>query len=194
MKYILSFLLGVSMTSSLIAKDQTGNIGQVMMVGMKGTSVNDNSDIVQQMKKYKIGGIVLFPKTEQYPNQNIVDEKQLKKLTNDLHYYAQKYGIPKLLIAVNQEGGVINGLKPEKFPLIKQCADAGLNKSQKDIGDSGDAALASKQSKCIGEALKSYGIDINFAPVAAIEINPDSDVIAKWAGVMVMMLSRLQNF
>lgn len=180
MKYILSLLLSIVSISLLMANNQSDNIGQVMMVGMKGTSVNENSDIVQQMKKYKIGGIVLFPKTEQYPDQNIENAKQLQKLTKDLHFYAEKYGIPKLLIAVNEEGGVINGLKPEKFPLIKQCADTGLNKSQKDIGNLGDIALANKQSKCIGEALKSYGIDINFAPVAAIEINPESEVIAKW--------------
>ena len=133
MKYILSLLLSIVSISLLMANNQSDNIGQVMMVGMKGTSVNENSDIVQQMKKYKIGGIVLFPKTEQYPDQNIENAKQLQKLTKDLHFYAEKYGIPKLLIAVNEEGGVINGLKPEKFPLIKQCADTGLNKSQKDI-------------------------------------------------------------
>jgi beta-N-acetylhexosaminidase len=88
--------------------------------------------------------------------------------------------LPKLLIAVNEEGGQINALKPENFPAIKQCADQGLNLSQADIGKTGDIKLAKKQSYCIAEALKEYGINVNLAPVAAIEVNPDSDVIAKW--------------
>ena len=156
------------------------NIGQVMMVGMKGTEINENSDIVRELRDYNIGGIILFPKTEKYPNQNIVDAKQLKKLTHDLQMYAKEFGLPKLLIAVNEEGGQINALKPENFPAIKQCADQGLNLSQADIGKTGDIKLAKKQSYCIAEALKEYGINVNLAPVAAIEVNPDSDVIAKW--------------
>ena len=121
------------------------NIGQVMMVGMKGTEINENSDIVRELRDYNIGGIILFPKTEKYPNQNIVDAKQLKKLTHDLQMYAKEFGLPKLLIAVNEEGGQINALKPENFPAIKQCADQGLNLSQADIGKTGDIKLAKKQ-------------------------------------------------
>jgi beta-N-acetylhexosaminidase len=156
------------------------NIGQLMMVGMKGTEVNQNSDIVRQIRDYNVGGIILFPKTEKYPDQNIVNAKQLKKLTHDLQAYAKEFGLPKLLIAVNEEGGQINALKPEDFPAIKQCADEGLNLSQADIGKTGSLKLAEKQSYCIAEALKEYGVNMNLAPVAAIEVNPDSDVIAKW--------------
>lgn len=165
-----------SVATAKVNKD----IGQVMMVGMKGTEVNQKSDIVRQLRDYNIGGIILLPKTEKYPDQNIVDAKQLKKLTHDLQMYAKKNGLPKLLIAVNEEGGQINALKPEKFPAIKGCAEEGLNLSQADIGKARDLKLAKKQSDCIASALKEYGVNVNLAPVAAVEINPESDVIARW--------------
>lgn len=169
MKKMLCLALSVALFSVATAKVNK-DIGQVMMVGMKGTEVNQNSDIVRQLRDYNIGGIILFPKTEKYPDQNIVNAKQLKKLTHDLQMNAKKFGLPKLLIAVNEEGRQINALKPEKFPAIKKCAEAGLNLSQTDIGKSGDLKLAKKQSDCIAEALKKYGVNVNLAPVAAVEM------------------------
>ena len=174
MKYFKSALL-LSLAISVNAYAQK-NIGQIMMVGMKGTTVDDNSDIVKQMKSYNIGGIILFPKTGAYPEQNIENATQLEKLTSDLQGYAKQFGLPKLLIAVNQEGGQINGLKEENFPALKQCT----NLSQADIGKTNDLALATKQSECIGRVLKNHGITVNMAPVAAIDLNPESEVIAKW--------------
>ena len=102
-------LVCILVITTSFAANLNKNIGQLMMVGMKGMEVNQNSDIVRQIRDYNVGGIILFPKTEKYPDQNIVNAKQLKKLTHDLQAYAKEFGLPKLLIAVCQMSTRIAG-------------------------------------------------------------------------------------
>ena len=150
--------------------------GQVMMVGFEGTSVDDQSPIVQQIKKYHIGGVIIADHYVNYHNtgkpktRNIISPDQLKKLISQLQYYAKKYHVYPLLIAVNQEGGQITTLKSNKEFHLK------LNDSQQTLGDH-HRKLIFRQAYLTGKFLHQYGININFAPVAALNSNPDNPAI-----------------
>ncbi|MCX6764957.1 MAG: hypothetical protein NT148_00220 [Candidatus Nealsonbacteria bacterium] len=116
-------------------------IGQLFIVGIKGKKID--SDTEDFIKSYHPGGVLLL-------GQNIESEAQLKDLIFSLQKIAlNDTGLP-LLIAVDQEGGLISRLKwAEKTPQaeIKNAAEA--------------FSIAKKR----GEDLTKDYIDLNFSPV-----------------------------
>ncbi|PIU28464.1 MAG: hypothetical protein COT09_04825 [Candidatus Hydromicrobium americanum] len=61
-------------------------IGEMIILGFRGTEVSDSSKIVKDINKYYIGGIILFNydvPSKSFP-RNIVDPKQTKKLIEDI--------------------------------------------------------------------------------------------------------------
>ena len=71
----------------------TDHIGQLCMIGFEETEVTP--DLRAWMQNYQPGGVILF-------SRNLVNPKQIAKLTNDLQTLA---GTAPLLIAIDQEGG-----------------------------------------------------------------------------------------
>lgn len=172
MKRMVIFLVCFfSMTLSFAEPDLQHAVGQMMMVGFMGTSVNAQSPIVQVIKNYHIGGIILFDHLEKKEGahwipRNIENPEQLKKLIAQLQMFAKQYHDYPLLIAINQEGGKINALTPGKgFNL-----DGNL--SQAKLGKSGDQSLIYQQALFRGNLLRHLGINLNLAPVADLNINP----------------------
>jgi len=151
-------------------------IGQMMMVGFRGTTVNDQSPVVKAIKNYHIGGVLLLPHEKingKTVVRNIKDPQQLKKLTQQLQTYANKYHDAPLFIAVNQEGGLINALK------TKDGFNVGKNYSEAKLGQLNNPKLAYQQALARGRLLKKSGINLNFAPVADLNINPNNPGIGK---------------
>lgn len=151
-------------------------VGQMMMVGFRGTQIKPDSPIVQAIKKYHIGGVIIFRSEFIHGKKvirNIQNPQQLKTLTMTLQYYARKYHDAPLLIATNQEGGrVDNLLKKDGFKL-------GANESQKKLGERNDLNAIKQQSYQRGKLLHFYGINLNLAPVADLNTNPNNPAIAK---------------
>ena len=61
-------------------------IGEMIILGFKGTEVDNTSKIVKDINKYYIGGVILFDydvPSKSFP-RNIVDPKQTKKLIEDI--------------------------------------------------------------------------------------------------------------
>lgn len=143
-------------------------VGQMMMVGFHGKSVGENSPIVVAMKKYHIGGIIICDHRDPASGKkvaNFSNPEELKKLINQLQFYAKKHHVYPLFISINQEGGKINALNisdPSQFELGK--------KSQQDI-----YAATFKRALL----LKDLGVNVNLAPVADLNINPDNPAIGK---------------
>jgi beta-N-acetylhexosaminidase len=140
--------------------------GQMMLVGFGGTAIDEHSSIVKEIKKYHIGGVIL-----DYTNVN--NPAQLKRLTSQLQFYAKKYHDYPLFIALNQEGGLINTIKPSQGFNNKDDPsqfELGKTNNQKRIYDS-----AYKRALL----LKEYGINLNLAPVADLNINPNNPAIGK---------------
>ena len=141
-------------------------IGQMIMIGFRGTEAADDSYIANVIKNLKIGGVVLFDydAPSKSFSRNIINPKQTKKLIFDL----QSFSSVPLFVAVDAEGGNVNRLKKEYgFSNILSAEEMGRRGIDTTIGESGK--LASE--------LKELGFNMNFAPVVDINVNPGNPVI-----------------
>ena len=145
-------------------------IGQMLMVGLRGHTEIDVSSFFKSIKGYSIGGVVLYDQniTVSPPSlHNIRSPKQLTSFTSAL----QKESAIPLLIAIDQEGGKVNRLKPEYgFPDSKSWAEIGkINKLN----------ITKKNAKLTAKTLKMNGINVNFAPVLDLSNNSKSFIAQK---------------
>ncbi|MBQ7594238.1 MAG: hypothetical protein IJU48_07780 [Synergistaceae bacterium] len=111
-------------------------------------------DMLETLSKYPAGGFVLFRK-------NIDDPEQVKALTTKLNEASNI--IP--IIAVDEEGGRVARIANNKNFDVKKFLSAAK------ITDANEAGAT------IGEYLREYGFNMNFAPVADINTNPKNIVI-----------------
>ena len=167
MKVLLLFL---TLVFALQAKDVTENdikkmIGRMLIVGFDGTKVTKKSQITKDIQKYDLGGVILFDKDyKSKKTKNITNPQQLAKLTKELKSFAKK----SLFISVDQEGGKVARLKPE-YGFQKIPSAVAVSK----LSYKATVATYKKQAKMI----KNAGINMNFAPVVDLAINPKNKVI-----------------
>ncbi len=127
--------------------------------------VTELSDAMEDtLVRYPVGGVVLFGK-------NLIDPQQLSEFTTELHGAGK---IP-LLIAVDEEGGMVARLANHSgfdglpdYPGAAQVAEGGTH-------------AVYEMSVSIGGYLEAYGIDLDFAPVADVNTNPENPVIGNRA-------------
>ncbi|QOY53523.1 glycoside hydrolase family 3 protein [Candidatus Sulfurimonas baltica] len=141
-------------------------IGRMLLVGFPNENINENSEIVRQIKSYELGGVILFDRfySDRNKTKNISSPKQLQELTSKLKSFSTK----PLLISVDQEGGKVARLKP--------AYGFSVTPSAKQI-----STLHVKEAKAIYNAqaqmLKESGINCDFAPVVDLAVNPKNIVI-----------------
>lgn len=123
-------------------------IGQMFMVGMPGTEIDDITR--QLITKYKIGGVILYRK-------NILSLEHFVHLLNSLRELNKNNKVP-LIIGIDQEGGRVNRM-PSKIDNLVNA---------KQIASVGGADLCYKSGKVLGKMLKEFNINMNFAPVLDI--------------------------
>ena len=110
-------------------------------------------------KEYPVSGICLFPR-------NIITPKQLLQFTGALHSLS-----PRLLLCVDEEGGRVARIANndvfglERFESMTALA---ADNDEKKVYDA---------SHYIGKYVRKYGFDIDFAPVADVNTNPDNIII-----------------
>ncbi|MBR6318028.1 MAG: glycoside hydrolase [Fibrobacter sp.] len=110
-------------------------------------------------KDYPVGGMILYA-------HNIVDEAQLGEFIAEIRTLN---GSP--LLAIDEEGGRIARIaNNENFDVPKY-------ESMAAIAESGDPSEAYKAAFTIGSYVKEYGFDIDYAPVADVNTNPENIVI-----------------
>ncbi len=153
--------------TTLTDQDLKKEIGQMIMVGFRGTEISEDSDIYKAIKDVKIGGVVLSDydvPSGSFP-RNIINPEQTKKLINDL----QKYSEDPLFVAVDAEGGNINRLKQQYgfLPII----------SPEEMGQDKTLETTRKESAKIAKELGDLGFNMNFAPVVDVNINPENPII-----------------
>ncbi len=144
-------------------------IGQMLMVGFRGTEATTGNTIYRDITEYNIGGVILFEydAPSQSRPRNINSRLQLQKLCRGLQQIADG----NLLIAIDQEGGKVNRLKSQYgFPNFI---------SAKAMGVENDPDTTRFYSNQTAKILKSMGINLNFAPCVDIDANPNCPVIGK---------------
>lgn len=161
---------------SAIAKDIPSleeMAGQMIMVGFKGmgdtNTLDDIPYLLKSIKKGHVGGVILFEydiPSKSY-NRNIRTLEQVAYLT---HLLQENSPIP-LFVGIDQEGGRVRRLKSPRVPVFD------LPSAEK-MGE-GKPEETYNYGKKTGELLYSLGINLNFAPVVDIAINPESPAVAK---------------
>ena len=155
--------------SKLSDEELKKEIGQMIMIGFRGTEAPENSDIYKIIKDVQIGGVVLFDydvPSNSFP-RNITSPEQTKKLIFDI----QKYSVTPLFISVDAEGGNVNRLK-EKYGFLPVV-------SAEKMGEDKTSKTTGKESAKLAEELKSAGFNMNLAPVVDLNINPKNSIIGE---------------
>lgn len=147
--------------------DSSLALGQMFVVGFLGCEPGPDHWIMDAIERHRLGGVILFDRNVDRSVQNIRSPRQLRQLTATLQRSADK----PLLIGVDQEGGMVCRLKErDGFPASSSAATLvrlGLAATVREAGAT--AAL-----------LAELGLNLNFAPVVDLDLNPDNPIIARY--------------
>ena len=132
-------------------------IGQKFLLGVNSSNIED---IIYLIKNNYIGGVVLYKN-----NYDSYDE--MVDVVRKIREANINNKIP-LLIAIDQENGVVNRFPKEIIPL----------KNIYDISKT-DKKLIKEVGRVTADVLINTGINMNLAPVLDIYNNSDSKVLKK---------------
>jgi beta-N-acetylhexosaminidase len=142
-------------------------IAQMMLVGFRGFQLEDDNPLIRDLREHMVGGIILFDYDvlKRSHERNISTPAQLEKLMSQIYSHLQV----STFISIDQEGGTVNRLKPEYgFPH---------SYSHKELGEEDDVVHTEKHGQHIAQVLRSYGINLNFAPCVDLGINKENKAI-----------------
>lgn len=142
-------------------------IGQMLIVGFRGFEITPGSPIYRDLTQYKIGGVVLYDRdvTLGTGERNIKSPEQLSNLVKQIKNFAYRFPI----IAIDQEGGRVNRLKTAYgFPPTV---------SAQYLGNLSILDSTYIYTERMAKTINSLGINLNFAPVVDLNVNPTNPVI-----------------
>jgi beta-N-acetylhexosaminidase len=152
----------------LTTEEKVGQLFMPVLYGTAGDTASGENQArygaqtpAKVVAKYKLGGVILFP-------ANVKSTAQVVKLTNDLQAASPK--VP-LIIGTDQENGLVSRMSALMTDL--PSADR--------IGAAGDLGYSRAVARATGTELKALGVNMDFAPVADVNINPKNPVIGKRA-------------
>jgi beta-N-acetylhexosaminidase len=123
-------------------------VGQKLVVRMDGTT--PSASLLARARRGHIGGVIVR-------GPNFTSAAQLRSIAAKLQRAAADGGQPKLLIAVDQEGGPVKTV-PWLPPTL----------SPRQLGELGSATTARKHGRLTGAALRGLGVNTDLAPVADV--------------------------
>lgn len=129
-------------------------LGQLLIVGFKGTTLNDG--LGEVIRHTKPGAILLF-------GRNVRSAEQVARLNHAAQDLSMKVSHSPLLIAIDQEGG--NVIRIRHTPNLPSALAIALTR---------DVAIAKKSGVATGRLLRTLGINVNLAPVVDVS-NPETD-------------------
>ena len=127
------------------------------LANLKILEVTENMKAVN--KNYPVGGIILYA-------WNIDNETQLARIIPQVRALN---GNP--LLCIDEEGGRVSRIANNPNFNVKKY------ESMASIGATGDPRNAYECGNTIGTYLQRYGFDIDFAPVADVNTNPENVII-----------------
>jgi beta-N-acetylhexosaminidase len=148
------------------------DVGRVLWHGFPGPEVTP--DLHAQIARGEIGAAILFKRNLRTSvvdgpvPQEVTDVDALCELNRALHAAAPPH-LP-LLIAVDQEGGVVQRVRAPATQWPPMLALDGHP-----TGD--DEVLAEELGRALGRELAALGFDIDFAPVLDVHTNPANPII-----------------
>jgi len=134
-------------------------LGQQLMFSFAGTQ--PSPEILETLRRQHVGGVTLFR------SLNVQTPAQVRDLSAALQRAASDSGQPLLLIAADQEGGQLMAIGDGTTPFPGHMA----------LGAAGSTELAYQTGYAIGRELAAMGINVNYAPVCDVNVNPDNPVV-----------------
>lgn len=137
-------------------------IGQMLIAGLVGTSIDPSNDFLRAINEGKLGGVILYEKNIDPANPAV----KLEFMVNELQRVAP---IP-LFMTIDQEGGLVNRLKVKYgFPSSMKATELGALDS---------LPLTYAYADSTAMTCNSLGINVNFAPVVDLCSYWENPIIA----------------
>jgi len=149
--------------------DLRHQIARMLMIGVRGTGPELNDEMKRLVSDLGVGGIILYEydAISHSRPRNISSAKQVSQLVANLKQAASS----PLLIGIDQEGGKVSRLKTTYgYPPTVTAQYLGTL-------DNDDTTTF--YAERTAEMVHSAGINLNFAPVVDLNINPQCPVIGK---------------
>jgi beta-N-acetylhexosaminidase len=126
--------------------------GQMIMIGLSGTSVDTSSGFYRDIREGKVGGISIY-------ESNLTPADAAENLRVMINKYQEAAPIP-LFTAITQEGGLVNRLKMKYgFPPMP---------SAQYLGSINNRDSTKYYADNTAYTLSRLGINLNFAPVVDV--------------------------
>ena len=141
------------------------DIGEMLLVGFRGIAIDSTNHIWRDLTHFRVGSVILFDydAATGRRGRNITGRQQVQSLCRQLRRIR-----PDLLIGIDQEGGRVSRLNQRYgFPPVAS------SKTSAAAGTDSVRACAAITAQMLHEA----GINLNFAPVADVDVNPQCPVI-----------------
>lgn len=132
--------------------------GQSMMFRFEGPEFTDEARAA--FADIRPAGVLFF-------SDNITSRSQIRNLCAELQREAESLDLPPLLIAIDQEGGLVSRL-PADFVTVPSAM------AQAATGSLADVATCARLT---GAELREVGINLDYAPVLDVNIDPRNPVI-----------------
>jgi beta-N-acetylhexosaminidase len=133
--------------------------GQLLMAGFPGTTPGD--EVRALIQECYLGSVSLFL------HNCTGGPEQVRALTAALQGLAAEAALPPVLVAIDQEGGVVTRLRHPFAVFPSQMAQAAA----------GNKRTAYKVARAMAREMRSVGIQWDFAPVLDVNNNASNPVI-----------------
>lgn len=142
-------------------------LGSMLMFGFRGQAPGQDDKFLKMLADGSIGNVILFEKDiTSGEERNISSPEQLRALTKTLRDAAKR----PIFIAIDQEGGQVRRLKPQKGFMDLPSAQR--------LGQ-GSPEGTKKIAEELGRELHDLGINMDLAPVVDVDVNPFNPAIGK---------------
>lgn len=133
-------------------------VAQRLLLWFRGST--PPAELIDLIGRRPIAGVTLFR------HMNGAPPAQVRSMTGALQAAARAAGHAPLLICADQEGGQLLALEgTTAFP------------GNMALGAAGDAELARRVGAALGRELAALGVNVNYAPVCDVNVNPANPVI-----------------
>jgi beta-N-acetylhexosaminidase len=138
------------------AKSIADRAGGLVLAGFEGQTPADAPVGLLQ----ELAGVILFAR-------NLRSAQQTAVLIAGLQDSATKAGSPPLIVAIDEEGGIVSRLSGIGTTMPSAMA----------LGAAEDPELTHQAYRIVGDELAALGVTLNFAPVADVNTNRANPVI-----------------
>ncbi|MBI1278102.1 MAG: hypothetical protein GC179_08240 [Anaerolineaceae bacterium] len=137
-------------------------VAQMFIVNLYGSQLTEAGGAF--LTEQQPGGLVLLP-------ENVKSPTEVTELINRYQQVITGSGGLPLFIAVDQEGGTISHLNDgfTTFPVMAL------------LTATGDVDLAERVGQAMGKEMLAVGVNMDLAPVADLETNPNNPIIKRRA-------------